>query len=442
MHQQFADSISHIPGLLKALTESEPTVSIRYNPRKGMALRTIEGEAVPWCATGVYLPSRPKFTLDPAMHQGAYYVQDASSMFIAEAIAQIRHHLPQDEPLKYLDACAAPGGKTTAAIDALPEGSLVVANEFDPRRAHILAENVIKWGYPNIVVSRGDTAQFKALKGEFDIIAVDAPCSGEGMMRKERMAVEQWTPQLVEQCAERQREILGNVLPALKSGGYLIYSTCTFNATENEDIVDWLTDEYDLEVMPLEVDPDWGIATNGRGAHFYPSHVRGEGLFISVLRSTSVTPSRRSKDSSAKVPKSAKPHIAQSWLTNSQEFIVEESDAQVTAYPKAWYADIKRYGRTLTALLQGVTLATKKGKSLIPTQQLAMSLCLDTASHPTVEVDRDTALSYLRREALTLPDGTPKGYTLLFHNGLPLGWVNNLGNRANNLYPEAWRIRL
>lgn len=402
----------------------------------------MDGEAVPWCAAGIYLPVRPKFTLDPAMHQGAYYVQDASSMFIAEAISQIRRRLPQGGALKYLDACAAPGGKTTAAIDALPEGSLVVANEFDPRRAHILVENVIKWGYPNIVISRGDTAQFKALKGEFDIIAVDAPCSGEGMMRKDRIAVEQWTPQLVEQCAERQRKILSNVLPALRAGGFLIYSTCTFNATENEDIVDWLTNEYDLEVVLLEVNPDWGIVNNSRGIHFYPSHVKGEGLFISVLRSTSTTPSRRLKDSATKVPKVTKPHAAQRWLTNGREFIVEESDAQVTAYPRSWHADIKRYDRTLTTLLQGVTLATKKGKSLIPTQQLAMSICLDTTLHPTVEVDRDTALNYLRREALTLPADTPKGYTLLLHNGLPLGWVNNLGNRANNLYPEAWRIRL
>lgn len=438
MHQQFLESIKHIPGLAEALTSTEPSVSIRLNRHKGCAVA--EGEdRVAWCLSGRYLTERPKFTLDPAMHQGRYYVQDASSMFIGEAIRQIRVMLSSEgAPLKYLDVCAAPGGKTTAAIDALPEGSLVVANEFDPRRVQILAENVAKWGYPNTVITRGDTAQFKKLNDEFDIIAVDAPCSGEGMMRKDAVAVEQWSPQLVSQCADRQREILGNILPALRSGGYLIYSTCTFNTTENEKIIDWLIENYPLEKINLAIDPSWGIVETPQGYHFYPSHVKGEGLFISVLRSTEDAVSRKKTASSYKAGKS---HPLQSWLVDPELFTVEETGDQVIAIPTAYYGDILRYRKSLNIVSQGIALAAKKGRDYIPSQQLAMSTALNLNAFPSVEVNIDTALGYLRREAITLPDGTPRGIVLLTYGTLPLGWVKNLGNRANNLYPDPWRIR-
>ncbi len=438
MHPEFLKSIEHIPGLAEALTDSEPSVSIRYNRNKPSPT-DFGTDEVPWCARGRYLTERPKFTLDPAMHQGAYYVQDASSMFIAEAISQILRHLYSGEPLKYLDACAAPGGKTTAAIDALPTGSLVVANEFDPRRSQILAENVAKWGYPNTVVTQGDTAQFKRLNGEFDIIAVDAPCSGEGMMRKDAVAIEQWTPLLVEQCAERQREILSNVMPALRPGGHLIYSTCTFNATENEEIVDWLTATYPLEKVNLELDPSWRIVSTEQGYHFYPSLLKGEGLFISVLCSTETASGNTRKKTSSAKP--VKPHPLRDWLADSDNYIIEESADQVLALPKAHYSDMQRYRKALNIVSQGIDLATKKGRDLIPTQQLAMSTALNTKAFPTVEVDLDSALSYLRREALTLPDGSPRGILLLTYGALPLGWAKNLGNRANNLYPDPWRIR-
>lgn len=438
MHPRFIESIANIPNLLEALTSSEPVSSIRLNPGK-LLDGDGGGEVVPWCANGRYLAERPKFTLDPAMHQGCYYVQDASSMFISQAIRQICRLRGDDQPLKYLDACAAPGGKTTAAIDALPGGSLIVANEFDPRRAQILNENVAKWGYPNTLITRGDTSQFRKLKGEFDIVAVDAPCSGEGMMRKDAVAVEQWNPELVEQCAERQREILENVLPSLRPGGCLIYSTCTFNSTENEDIIDWLTENYPLEIVELDIDPAWGIVATPQGYHFYPSHLKGEGLFISVLRlDGDVLDDVRKKGN---VAKSDKNHRLQSWLVDSREFMIEEVGDQVFALPRAHYADILRYRKAFNVVSQGIPMAVVKGRDYIPTQQLALSTVLNINEFNTVEVGLETALSYLRREAQSLPADTPRGIVLLTYKGRPLGWVKNLGNRANNLYPEAWRIR-
>ncbi|MDE6308842.1 MAG: rRNA cytosine-C5-methyltransferase, partial [Muribaculaceae bacterium] len=352
----------------------------------------------------------------------------------------IRQICPTDSgPLKYLDACAAPGGKTTAAIDALPDGSLIVANEFDPRRAQILSENVAKWGYPNAVITRGDTSQFRKLKGEFDIVAVDAPCSGEGMMRKDAVAVEQWTPELVVQCAERQREILDNVIPSLRSDGYLVYSTCTFNRTENEDIIDWLTENYPFDVVDIYIDPSWGIVTTPQGYHFYPSNLKGEGLFLSVLRLRDGAVDDSRKKVSA--PKGEKKHPLQSWIADSDRFVIEETGDQVIAIPIAYYGDIMRYRKALNIVSQGILLAVKKGRDFIPTQQLALSTTLNISEFNTVEVNLDTSLSYLRREAQQLPPDTPRGIVLLTYEGWPLGWVKNLGNRANNLYPDAWRIR-
>ncbi len=267
---------------LDALPQSlaaEPSVSVRYNSRKGASVP--EGcDPVAWCPTGCYLAERPAFTLDPAMHQGLYYVQDASSMFIHHVID---HLTASGEPVRYLDACAAPGGKTTAALDVLPAGSLAVANEYVAARASMLRENLAKWGVP-CVVRQGDTSRFAADGAVFDIIAADVPCSGEGMMRKDAKAVEQWTPALVAECAARQRQIVDNLWLALAPGGYMIYSTCTFNRTENEEMVQYMIDRYGAEPVEIPVDPSWSIipaiGNDFPAYRFIPGAIRGEGLFM------------------------------------------------------------------------------------------------------------------------------------------------------------------
>ena len=452
--------------LLEAL-DTEPSVAIRMNPAKPVD-SGLEGEPVEWCPEGLRLRERPQFTLMPAMHAGAFYVQDPSSMIISHVVRELRGE--DEAPLAYLDACAAPGGKTTAAIAALPDGSLVVANEFDPKRAQILLENVQKWGYPNTVVTCGDTARLTSLKGVFDIVAVDAPCSGEGMMRKDPEARRQWNPALVEQCAALQREILTNVWPTLRPGGHLIYSTCTFNRTENESMVRWLCSQYGADPVDLRLPTDsdnsagkgpvipaeWGIRASldptVPALRFMPHVTRGEGLFLAVVRKPGDTPSsapslqgtsrvlkRKPKTPAAK---GAKTPDLLPWLKTPADFRLNQvPDGTWSAIPVRWADLISRIGGTCRVLSAGVPLATEKGKTLIPEHPLALSTALASDAFPCVEIPLEQALTYLRREALTLPPDTPRGYVLLTYRSLPLGFAKNIGTRANNLYPSPWRIR-
>lgn len=198
----------------------EPSVAVRLNAGKtGAGKSVVGGRRVGWNDAGFHLSERPAFTFDPALHQGLYYVQDASSMFVGHVVGELTRNAAG--PLTVLDACAAPGGKTTAVIDALPEGSVVVANEFVAKRAAVLRENLAKWGYPYVVVTQGDTSRFSQMEGVFDIVVADVPCSGEGMMRKDEDAVGQWSDGLVEQCSRLQHEILGNLWGALRPGDTL-----------------------------------------------------------------------------------------------------------------------------------------------------------------------------------------------------------------------------
>lgn len=381
------DSIPDPEGLLDRLASGNPSVAIRHNRLK--SCRPAPGaDLVPWCPDGEYLSERKQFTFDPAFHQGLYYVQDPSSMAISAVIAS----LGLDRPIVYLDACAAPGGKTTAAIDALPAGSFIVANEADPTRAAVLDENLMKWGYADVAITVGQAQKLAKLPtGCFDIIAADVPCSGEGMMRKDHKAVEQWTPGLVRACAALQMEIIEAVWTLLRPGGYLIYSTCTFSRNENEDNVNRICTELGAEQLPL---PDMPGTVNG---HFYPHLVRGEGLYIALLK------------------KHGNEHSARR--------LTEKELAKATR--------LLRFGSIDTE---------PKGKEMIPSHALALRADFDPRRYNTIDVDRETALHFLHRDAVTLPADIPRGLTLLTYGDRPLGWVNNLGNRANNLLPKHLRI--
>lgn len=408
-----------------------PAVSVRVNTSKGQSTR---GEQVPWCAEGCYLDERPRFTFDPALHQGLYYVQDASSM----AIAAVARELAAGRPQIYLDACAAPGGKTTAAISALPEGSFVLANEYDFRRAEILAENVAKWGCPDCAVARGDTRRLARLKGMFDMVAVDAPCSGEGMMRKDRQAVEQWSPSLVSQCADTQREILANVWQALRPGGHLIFSTCTFNLHENEENLAWLVSEYDAEpVTVAALEPHdqicHGIGTSLPCYRFLPGRVRGEGLFLAVVKK----PGRRAEKSAKAKSKPATSRPEAKWLIGNDWRLNQIGD-DLYAVRERHATLLAEMGKALDLLAPGLRVATIKGHDSIPSQELALSTALAPDAFARRDVDRATAIAYLQRQAVATD--APKGYVLLTYLSHPLGFVKNLGARANNLYPKPWRI--
>lgn len=408
--EEFVRETARLEGIdmeafLTAMEES-PAVSIKLNRRKtsGPAPTGYSGmKPVRWCPNGYYLEERPKFTLNPLLHAGVFYVQDASSMIYETLVSRLmdRNILPSSPTV--LDLCAAPGGKTTSMINALPDGSTVVANEVMPQRVKILAENLEKWGYPDIIVTNSPTSKFRSIPEGFDLVAVDAPCSGEGMMRKDEEARRQWSPRLVEQCSVLQREILSDAVETLKPGGVLIYSTCTFNKKENEENAEWLVSRFGLEPIVPEIPTETGIGHQIKSdipaLRFMPHITRGEGLFVTVMRK----------------PGEAPP------VSPSKTLSLVRKNARV--------------------VLDGLPLTTLKGKVEIPASESVLSTSFNRTIYPEHDLDIETALSYLRHEAIILPPNVPRGYIVVTYKGYPLGLVKNIGNRANNLYPSKWRIR-
>ena len=356
-------------------------------------------------------------------------------MFVWQALSQL---VEQDALV--LDMCAAPGGKSTAIAQYLSENGFLVSNEYVPQRAHVLVENITKWGAPNCVVTNNAPRHFEKLKTRFDAILVDAPCSGEGMFRKDERAREEWSPANVEMCVERQREILESAWKVLKPGGVLIYSTCTFNSHENEEQVQWLIDEMEAEYLPLKIEDEWMITETERGYRFLPHKTKGEGLFMAVVRKQcgmrneelGVKQNKRLKEQKIKKVQVDVPLLG--------EFGVVESENKFYAVQKGRMALLDECRKCLNVLLFGVQMYEQKGKDLIPQAALALSRVYKRGAYPEAELSYEEAISFLRKEAIVLADA-PRGFVLVTYNGLPLGWVKNIGNRCNNLYPEFWRIR-
>ena len=439
--------------LCEAIEGSASPVSIRLNPCKQPQHLPSEVESeVPWCESGRYLKVRPSFTADPLLHAGTYYVQEASSMFVAQAYRTIVRDF---EPHRMLDLCAAPGGKSTLWRSLLPDGALLVANEPIRQRAQILAENLTKWGHPDVVCTSAYPEEFSRLSGFFDVVAADVPCSGEGMFRKDHGAVEEWSTEAVTACAERQWGIVCDIWPTLRQGGYMVYSTCTYNQEENERMVQRICSELGAEPVGIDCADEWHIApdTTGNGLpvyHFFPHKTKGEGLFLALLRKTSEAPQlrspkkkkgERSGSRGRQLPVQNASKVAH-WLGSDSEYrIVRPDEAHLVALRETLADDITLVCSQVRALTAGILLAEEKGKKLIPQHALALSTALASDAFPKVELSREDALAYLRREVLTLSPDVPRGYVVGTYEGHPLGFLNNLGSRANNLYPQEWRIR-
>lgn len=420
--------------------DAPPCVSVRANPFKdasGEGLRSLDcGEAVAWSSCGRYLTGRPNFTLNPLFHSGTFYVQEASSMSIEQALKQC------GSPHAVLDLCAAPGGKSTLMRSLLSDGALLVCNDPTRSRAQVLAENIAKWGHEGCLVTSNYPKDFAKVGPVFDLIAVDAPCSGEGMFRKDNPALEMWSPTNVTICAERQRDIVRTVWPALKGGGYMIYSTCTYNTAENEENIDFFCKELDAEAVAITFPPSCDItgnllATSNAPVHrFMPHKTKGEGLFLALLRKRGGTDTQRLK---GKLRFKPLPDIWTETL-DSKHFALLEKDNCGYAIRQSDTELVNHLLNTLYPLHIGLPLYEKKGGKAIPAHELAMSrLPGISASFPTVELALPQALDYLRRQAISID--AKKGYILLTYKNVPLGFANNLGGRANNMYPNNWRIR-
>jgi len=425
--------------LLKSLEEPSP-VSIMINPSK-WDMRPAGSEPVPWCSNGYYMQSRPSYTLDPLFHSGCYYPREASGMFLGNVFRQLSD-LPAN--LRVLDLCAAPGGKSIHLSDLIgPEGFLV-SNDAIRQRSAVLAGTIAKWGPANVLVTQNDPSAFGKLSGYFDLIVVDAPCSGEGMFRS-NIAREEWSEDNGIHSAERQKRILMDVWPALKENGVLVYSTCTFNPGENEENLKWLVDNRKAEIIKFDISRFGGITEIDYegvvGYGFYPGRIKGEGFFISAVRKTGVT-------ESAAVKKQRRPDlqagkndlfVADEWTNFRRDRLFRWGD-ELFAAPCDMDEYLYLFGN-LKVVRTGQKIFAIKNKSYLPQHELALSGGLKRDAFPVIEVTLQEALAFMRRDNFR-PSRAERGWNILRYEGSSIGFINNIGNRVNNYFPVEWRIRM
>ena len=425
--------------------KEEKTTSIRLNTAKVSNINALDCQvagSIPWCENAYYLAERPIFTLDPLFHSGCYYSQEASSMFLNFALRELKI---VDNPVRALDLCAAPGGKSTLLNSSLHKDSLLVANEIIKSRVNILSDNLIRWGNANVIVTNNDPSAFGRIPGYFDLMVVDAPCSGSGMFHKDHSAVDEWSLANVKLCSERQQRILGQSLDALKQGGYLFYSTCSYSKEENEQIVDWLIDEFEMEPISLDIPSEWNITQTLSDAHaascyrFYPHMLQGEGFFLAVLRKKGVQETFAMRK--VKKEKNAAPqHIATNWMNTDGLYSFLHNDT-LHVFPQKYELDLQALQNVLYIKNAGTEIGTLKGKEFIPEHDLALSNLIRN-DIPSIELTLDQARNYLRKENMPIEINTDnlKGWVLVKYQGINLGWIKVMPNRINNYYPKEIRI--
>lgn len=427
-------------GFIAAHAQPAP-VSVRLHPVKGTGSYT-DLPTVPWCTNGRYLPERPIFTLDPAYHAGAYYVQEASSMFLHHMLRSI---IGDRKSLRVLDLCAAPGGKSTLIASLLDADSLLISNEVIRSRASILEENMSRWGYMNTWVSCNDPRDLGKLTGYFDIIVVDAPCSGSGLWRKDAAALNEWSEANVALCAARQQRILADVWPALATGGTLVYATCSYSPQEDEEILDHLATTFEVEGIHASADGSWGIEETISpqkglpGYRFFPGKVKGEGFFIAAVRKREECDVLKKHDK-RHTPDKRTLDVAARYFANGEVILVPGREDDFNAIRPQHLADLHLLQKAVFLRRTGVDAGMPSAKEWLPAHDIALSI--DTSKDiPHIDVSREQALRFLKREEMGMED-VPKGWHIVRYDGNGLGWVKALGNRMNNYLPKHWRIRM
>jgi NOL1/NOP2/sun family putative RNA methylase len=415
--------------------ESEERVtSIRINPFKKSEIVNLKSK-IPWVEHGYYLETRPSFTFDPLFHAGCYYVQEASSMFLEQVLKQT---VDLSKPLKVFDLCAAPGGKSTHLLSLISKESLLVSNEVIRSRANILTDNIVKWGCSNVIVTNNDPRDFQRLENYFDVIVVDAPCSGSGLFRRDPEAIGEWSEQNVALCSQRQQRILADVLPALKNGGVLIYSTCSYSKQENELICDWLRNELNIKNEELIISPEWNIVQSEGGYRFWPDKVKGEGFFIACFRKTG----DNDEEAYLRKVKPEKFSIKEMEILNKnvnvEGLAFLRHEEIIYTFPEELLANINFLSSKLRVVNCGTRIGEIIKDKLIPDHALALSNVIRDKT-PRLELDHGQAIQYLKKKELRL-ETDKKGWTLVTHQGHQLGWINILPNRINNYYPKELRI--
>lgn len=428
---------------INALKLESPT-SIRINPIKNSPKEFSEFEKVAWSDYGYYLSQRPSFTFDPKFHAGHYYVQEASSMFIEQAISQC---IDLSESILALDMCAAPGGKSTHINSLISNNSLLISNEVIANRASILVENLTKWGNSNVIVTNNDPEHFQSFKNCFDLVLLDAPCSGEGMFRKDHDSANEWNLNNVNICSARQMRILHTASELVKENGIIVYSTCTYNYKEDVEPVMSLLNQGDWESVELDIKSFDGIMINAIehpkklfGYHFYPHKIKGEGFYITVLR--------KKDQSTGKWPKVMKNINFADKQTKSvlskyidlNEFGILQHNNQSLAYPMLLEKEmlgvlnsslrIKKFGTNLGQVIRA---------ELIPEHAFALSN-IKTESFESISLNKEDAIKYLQKKDFPI-DTQLKGWSLIKYEDATLGFAKLMGNRMNNNYPKEWRIK-
>ena len=442
------DSLQNVKGFDKAAfeaihTSTERVTSIRVNPDKLQNVESTGYEtiSIPWCDDGYYLNDRPVFTFNPLIHAGGFYVQEASSMFLWHILKSIGI----DSNAKVLDLCAAPGGKSTMLSTFFKDG-IVVCNEVIQSRAAILVENIVKWGNDNTIVTNNDPRQFSECIELFDVIVLDAPCSGSGMFRKDNNAILEWSEESVLHCSLRQQRILTDILPCLKPGGFIIYSTCSYSKAEDEEIADYVIQQNSkLSTIQIPLEDNWNIVEscsdnyNAYGYRFFPDKLKGEGFFVAVFQNegNSFSFDFVLKEDKKVIVSSSEKEIVNNFILCPSDYEFFKKRDSILGLPGKHINFIRLLISKLYIKRVGIELGIIKGKDFIPSHHLAMSNLAKSYSQK-VTVDEETALNFLRKNDFNIT--ADKGWNIVQYKNLPLGWIKALPNRINNYYPSEWRI--